>query len=121
MYECISTRFEQLILTEDDVKAYLRIGMISAGCRLDKDGKIELASLENKVAEPIKVVIEEPKVDVEEKVAEQPKVVEPVKPEVKELEEKVEQSKVAEEKKSEQPKATEPKKEISKKVEKTTK
>lgn len=116
LYDCISTRFEQLSLNEADVKAYLRIGMISAGCRLDKDGKIELASLENKVAEPIKVVIEEPKVDVEEKVAEQPKVVEPVKPEVKVPEKKVEPVKP-----EVKANPVEPKKEISKKVEKTTK
>lgn len=106
LYDCISTRFEQLSLNEADVKAYLRIGMISAGCRLDKDGKIELASLENKIAEPIKVVTEEPKVvaPVEEKKAE-PKVEEPVKENVAKPEVKT----------PEPPKVTEPSKDFDKK------
>lgn len=114
MYECISTRFEQLSLTEDDVKAYLRIGMISAGCRLNEKGEIEVASLEFEKAEPKKVVNEEakpvavePKEVVEEKKPEPPKVAEPVKD--------------VEPKKPEPPRATETKKEVSKKSEKVTK
>ena len=46
VYDCVSTRFEQLKLSEEDVRAYLKIGFISGGCRVGKDGKIEVASLE---------------------------------------------------------------------------
>lgn len=108
LYDCISTRFEQLSLNEADVKAYLRIGMISAGCRLDKDGKIELASLEFKEAEPKKPITEETKVvvPVDEKKEEQPKVEEPVKENVVKPEVK----------KPEQPKTVEQSKESEKKV-----
>ncbi len=136
VYDCISTRFEQLTLNEADVRAYLRIGMISAGCRIDENGKIELASLEFKEAvktkpvaetkpvEPIKEnVVKEPekkeevvKTEVKEpeqsKVTEAEKKVEAAKPEVKEADKKSEDTKS---------KAAEPKKEISKKAEKTTK
>lgn len=61
MYDAISTQFEKLSLSESDVKAYLKIGVISGGCR-EKDGKIELASLTNKEQvkeEPKPVVIED--------------------------------------------------------------
>ena len=150
VYDCISTRFEQLTLNEADVRAYLRIGMISAGCRIDENGKIELASLDFKEAVPTKPVTETKPVETvkenvvkepekkeevvkpEGKEPEQPKVTEPekkpepAKPEVKEPDKKPEPAK-PEVKKAEQPKAeakskaVEPKKEVSKKVEKTTK
>ena len=45
-YDCISTKFEQVAFTESDVKAYIRLGIISGGARLGKDDKIELAPLE---------------------------------------------------------------------------
>lgn len=105
VYDCISTRFEQLTLNEADVKAYLRIGVISAGCRLNEKGEIELASLEFDKPEPIKVVTEGPKVVVEEKAPEQPKVVEPVKETVVKTEVK----------KPELPKTVEQSKELEKK------
>lgn len=76
-YECISTKFEQLVLSEADVKAYLRIGIISAGARLNDKGEVEVASLEFKKPEPVKP---EP-VKVEEKKPEPVK--EPVKVEEK--------------------------------------
>lgn len=76
-YECISTKFEQLVLSEADVKAYLRIGIISAGARLNDKGEVEVASLEFKKPEPVKT---EP-VKVEEKKPETVK--EPVKVEEK--------------------------------------
>lgn len=49
-YDCISTKFEQAKFTEPDVKAYLRLGIISGGAKLEND-KIVLASLEYEKAE----------------------------------------------------------------------
>ena len=65
VYDCISSRFEQAKISESDMRAYLRIGIISGGAKLDGD-KIVLASLEvaktdAKVDEPVK---EEAKVEV---------------------------------------------------------
>lgn len=105
VYDCISTRFERLTLTEEDVRAYLRVGVISAGCRLGADNKIELAPLEYKGAEEVKI-------------AELPKITEQLKPEIKQEEKKVEP--VKPEIKQEEKKA-EPVKPEPKKVEKTTK
>ena len=45
-YSCISTKFEQATFNESDVRAYIRLGIISGGARLGADDKIELASLE---------------------------------------------------------------------------
>ena len=53
-YQCISTRFERLSLTEADLRAYMKIGVISAGCKIDKDGTILVASLENPERETVK-------------------------------------------------------------------
>lgn len=50
-FECISTKFEQAKFTEPDVKAYIRLGIISGGARLEND-KIVLASLEYEKAKP---------------------------------------------------------------------
>lgn len=47
LYDCISTKFEQLSITEADLKAYLKIGIVSAGAKLEGD-KIVLADLEFK-------------------------------------------------------------------------
>ena len=144
VYDCISTRFEQLTLNEADVRAYLRIGMISAGCRIDENGKIELASLEFKGAVPTKTVEmvkenvvkelekKEEVVKTEVKEPEQPKVTEPekkpepAKPEVKEPDKNPEPAKPVVKEPEKKPedtksKAVEPKKEVSKKSEKTTK
>lgn len=71
VYNCISSRFEQAKFSEADMRAYLRIGIVSGGAKLDGD-KIVLASLEVEKKE-------EPKVEVP--VAE--KVTEPVKAESK--------------------------------------
>lgn len=46
VYDCISSRFEQAKLSVEEVKAYIKIGVISSGARLNKDGEIEVASLE---------------------------------------------------------------------------
>lgn len=65
VYDCISSRFEQAAISESDMRAYLKIGIVSGGAKLDGD-KIVLASLEvaktyAKVDEPVK---EEAKVEV---------------------------------------------------------
>lgn len=91
VYDCISTRFERLTLTEEDVRAYLRVGVISAGCRLGADNKIELAPLEYKGAEEVKIA-ELPEITEQLKPEEktEEKKVEPVKPEIKQEEKKPE-------------------------------
>ena len=101
VYDCISTKFERLTLAESDVRAYLRIKVISGGCRLNEKGEIELASLEFEKAVPTKAVVEEPKEVAEEKKEESIKaeVKEPEKPTV------AEPVKVEEPKKPEQPEA----------------
>lgn len=45
VYNCISSRFEQAQFTEADMKAYLKIGIVSGGAKLDEKGEIVLASL----------------------------------------------------------------------------
>lgn len=44
-YDCISTKFEQAKFTEADVKAYIRLGIIPSGAKLDGD-KIVVAPLD---------------------------------------------------------------------------
>lgn len=55
VYDCISSRFEQAKISESDMIAYLKIGIISGGAKLDGD-KIVLASteLEKEKKEPEK-------------------------------------------------------------------
>lgn len=77
LYDCISTKFEQLSITEADLKAYLKIGIVSAGAKLEDD-KVVLADLEFKKEEPKQ----------EEKKTEEVKP-EPVKEEPSPLEEKI--------------------------------
>ena len=55
-YDCISTKFEQTAFNESDVRAYLRLGIISGGARLGADDKIELAPLEYGKAEETKPI-----------------------------------------------------------------
>jgi hypothetical protein len=43
VYECISSRWEQLKLSEEDMRAYLKMGIVASGAKLDGD-KIEVAS-----------------------------------------------------------------------------
>ena len=45
VYNCISSRFEQAKFSESDMRAFLKIGIVSGGAKLDGD-KIVLASLE---------------------------------------------------------------------------
>lgn len=54
VYECISSRFEQAVISENDMRAYLKLGIVSGGAKLEGE-KIVLASLEpEKAAEPLK-------------------------------------------------------------------
>lgn len=86
VYDCISTKWEQVTLSESDVKAYIRIGIISAGAKLDED-KIVVAPVEEVKVESKPV----PEVKTEEKVEEKPeKKEEPVKAEEKKAEVKEE-------------------------------
>lgn len=43
VYDCISTKFEQTIITESDLRAYLKIGIVSGGARLNEKEEIEIA------------------------------------------------------------------------------
>lgn len=45
MYECISSRFEQLTISEEEMKVYLKMGVVSGGAKMDGD-KVIVASLE---------------------------------------------------------------------------
>lgn len=70
-YNCISSRFEQAEFTEADMKAYLKIGIVSGGAKLEGE-EIVLASLEyesNSVEEVAKP--EEVTKPVEEKTKEE--------------------------------------------------
>lgn len=61
VYDCISSRFEQAKITEADMRAYLKIGIVSGGAKLDGDNII-LAELEfpkaekQETVEPVKTV-----------------------------------------------------------------
>ena len=50
VYDCISSKFEQAKISENDMRAYLKIGIVSGGAKLDGE-KIVLAgtALEKKV------------------------------------------------------------------------
>lgn len=45
VYDCISTKWEQAKISEADLRAYLKIGVVSAGAKLEGD-RIVLADLE---------------------------------------------------------------------------
>lgn len=50
VYDCISSRFEQAVISENDMRAYLKLGIVSGGAKLDGE-KIVLADLEYKKEE----------------------------------------------------------------------
>lgn len=50
VYDCISSKFEQAKLSEEEVKVYLKLGVICSGAKLDGE-KVVVASLENEKAE----------------------------------------------------------------------
>lgn len=61
VYDCISSRFEQAKISENDMRAYLKIGIVSGGAKLDGE-KIVLASMEpEKTAEQKAEKTAEPK------------------------------------------------------------
>jgi hypothetical protein len=62
VYECISSRWEQLKLTEEDMRAYIKMGIVASGAKLDDNGKIVVASTELPKPEEEKVT-EAPKVE----------------------------------------------------------
>lgn len=70
VYKCISNKFEQVNLTDEQIKAYLTLGVLTGGARL-KDGRIEVAKMENTDNKPVEPEVKEP-------------VQEPVKPVAKE-------------------------------------
>lgn len=74
VYDCISTKFEQIGITESDLRAYLKIGIVSGGAKLEGDN-IVLASLEYpKEEDSKKEVAKQPNVEkVAEKKVETPK------------------------------------------------
>lgn len=65
VYDCISSRFEQAKISESDMRAYLKIGIVSGGAKLDGDkivvASLEVAKTEPKVEKPVKA---EPKAEV---------------------------------------------------------
>jgi hypothetical protein len=61
VYDCISTRFEQVALTEADMKSYLKLGVVSGGARLEGD---KIVTVINEDPEP---KVEEPKAKPESK------------------------------------------------------
>ena len=58
VYDCISTRFEQLKISESDMKAYLKIGIVSAGAKLDEQGNVVVASLKKEAGKEQELTIE---------------------------------------------------------------
>ena len=54
VYDCISSKFEQAKISENDMRAYLKIGIVSGGAKLDGE-KIVLAGTEpeKKVQVPV--------------------------------------------------------------------
>lgn len=84
VYDCISTKWERLVLDEASMKAYLKLGIVSAGVK-EVDGKLVVADLEFKqeppkepevVAEPVVEKVAEKPVEVLKEPKVEPKVVE---------------------------------------------
>lgn len=57
VYECISNRFEQLVLDEQEVKTYIRMGIICSGAKLSGD-KIIVAATDNQATNKSKAATE---------------------------------------------------------------
>ena len=64
MYDCVSSRFEQVKITELEVKTYIKMGIISSGAKLEGDkivvANIEYPKIEIKVKQDAVVAKEEP-------------------------------------------------------------
>lgn len=52
VYDCISTKYERISLSEEDLKVYLRLGIVSAGAKLEGD-KVLLPTPKEEKSEPI--------------------------------------------------------------------
>ena len=50
VYDCISSRFEQIRVSEEEMKAYLKIGLVTSGAKLNGE-EIVVASMESKKLE----------------------------------------------------------------------
>ena len=65
VYDCSSSRFEQAKISESDMRAYLKIGIVSGGAKLDGDkivvASLEIAKTEPKVEKPVKEEAKEEK------------------------------------------------------------
>lgn len=77
IYDCISSRFEQAQFSKADMAAYLKLGIVSGGAKLDAKGEIVLASLEYEIdtkEEKVKPVEnEKPKEEKQQVEVEKPK------------------------------------------------
>lgn len=74
VYDCISSKFEQAKISENDMRAYLKIGIVSGGAKLDGE-KIAVASTEFEKKEQIPVTEKK-----EENAKNDPVKTEPAKP-----------------------------------------
>ena len=52
VYDCISTKYERISLSEEDLKVYLRLGIVSAGAKLEGD-KVILPTPKEEKPEPV--------------------------------------------------------------------
>ena len=77
VYESLSTKFEHVVLTENELKVYLDLGIVSGGAKLLEDGKIilvdegdskEMAKQENSPTVKMEKSTAKPSVEKEKKV-----------------------------------------------------
>lgn len=95
VYNCISNKFESVLLSKEQIKAYMMLGVITAGVRI-RNGEIEVAVIESaekkeEVKAPV-VVTEAPQKDEAKK--EDPQLVEVKKEEPKLMEVKKDEKKM---------------------------
>lgn len=91
VYHCISSRFEQAVFSESDMKAYLKIGIVCSGAKLDGENIMVASTIleEPKVQETVKVLQQEnkqanePIVKAERVEQQAEKVVEAIRKEIK--------------------------------------
>lgn len=77
-YEVVSSKFERTALSEDKLKLYMELGIVSAGAKLE-NGKVVLPNVTAIHKEAVKITKEEKQSDKEEKVVttEEKKVTKP--------------------------------------------
>ena len=73
VYDCISTKFEQTTITESDLRAYLKIGIVSAGAKLNEKDEIVVAPLEKVKPSEKESVVKAEKLLGQEKTSEKKK------------------------------------------------